>query len=97
MTKRHRGPVYLRNPRGKHPKPLENPQERHPRGRIPVRHNRVDLVMETKIGDIDVSFGFESAFYAEQFFNFALESYAVRGATLIQHRKFKRSRDGRGS
>ena len=95
MTKRHRGPVYL--PRGKNPKPLENPQARHPKGRIPIRRNRVDLVMETEIGDVNTSFGFASAFLAEQFFNFALESYAVRGTTLIQHGKLKGGRDGKGS
>ncbi len=96
MTKRHRGTVYLRNPRGKNPRALANPQERHPK-RIPIRRNRVDLVMETEIGDVNVSFGFESAFLAEHFFKFALESYAVRGATLIQHGKLKGGKDGRGS
>lgn len=97
MTKRHRGPVYLRNPRGKNPKLLENPQERHPIGRIPIRQNRVDAEIETEIGDVSISFGFKTAEEAKEFIDILPQSYAVRGAILIQHGRFKGGRDGKGS
>lgn len=96
MKKLHYRPVRPPRPRGKNPKPLWNFQKRHPK-RVPIRHNRVDLVMETEIGDIDVSFGFPSASHAKQFLELAIESYAVRSATLIQHGRSTGGGGRRGS
>jgi hypothetical protein len=76
---------------------VDNPLPRHPRRLFVIHANRVDMDVETEIGDVSISFGFSSAFHAERFWSIALESYAVRGATLIQHGRVKGAKDGKGS